>query len=140
MEYNKIDILTSKTNITNYKKEVNESKNYMNNVFLQEINNNNWKCKSKNTFIQKIGDLTQELTDFEMTMNEAISTIDTIAKIQEFLNQNATLLNENKLLEISNNPIDKAKLINNNEMINSNKQIIEQLENQIITKWGDNNE
>lgn len=135
MKYENVDIINSRVNLFTVKDECNSFIEYVQNKFLNEIDNNIWKSSSKDKLISGLNVLLEELNDLYSSNENAITALSDIEEIKKLESINKQLKEENKRYEISGNPTDQLKIVANNEKINQNEEKILMLELKIRKDW-----
>ena len=125
----------SEVTLSNYKRDIENISNSITNNLIYGMNDNIWKGMSKQFFIQKCDELNVNLLNFSKKIDKTIESIQKLKKINSLQKQIESLEEENNNLKLSNLPSELLKINENNEMINTYREIINKLKIEILNDW-----
>lgn len=132
-KYKNINVLLNINNIEIQQEKIKNVILLLEKQYEFDLDFSKWKCSTRDILIQKVVYLKDLLLRINKKMDYAKRTLNMIEKIQEISRQIKRLEQENEMLKNSINPNDKLKILQNNDIIESNREYIEQLENDITT-------
>ncbi len=135
-EYKNINVLISNNNINIQQEKIKNIISFLESQYEFDLDYSKWKCGTKDKFIEKINDLKNLLSNLNKKMDVSKETLNIIKKIQELSKQIEELESENEMLKNSLSQSDKFKIIQNNNIIEGNREYIEQLKANItVIGW-----
>lgn len=135
MKYETVNLINSRVNLFSIREELRSYIEYIQNKFINEVDNNIWRSPSREKLVESFKILLDELNQYYTCNENAIKNLDDIEEIKKLLEMNKQLQEENMRLEMSANPTDKMKIVSNNEKINDNNNTINLLEMKIRKDW-----
>lgn len=131
-KYKNINVLQSVNNIQTQQEKIKNLILLLEKQYEFDLDYSKWKCGTRDIFMQKIVYLKNLLLKLDKKMDCATKTLNIIEKIQNISKQIQSLEQENEMLRNSINPTDKLKILQNNNIIEGNREYIEQLEKNIM--------
>ena len=131
----KVDILKSQYEINKIYDNVSIVKNSVETNVLYELDYSRWNCSAKNKLKSYLNSLNLEMSEFQKKLKDAENSLLEIKKIDNFNDQIKMLEKENENLQLSLNPTDKLKIMENNQKIEEFRIEIKKIENQCRLRW-----